>query len=803
MRDIKDAVRALRASRGSTVVAFVLLTVGIGATTAVFSVVDAVLRGLPFAGAERLVTVSGRNHKTGALTDVPPQDYLDWKAQQEVFEELAAVASGPDLILGEAGRTEVFARARVTAHLFSVLGVQPRIGRSFTAAHEVQGNHLVLLLSDAVWRARFGGDPAVIGRTMTFDSGTYEILGVLPPGLTYPLGTARPTEIYTPYVVPGSQRVRGTSRSYALHVVGRLKPGVTLAGAQARMEQIHQGLAAEFPAWFPDRGIAVTDLRESLIGEARSWMLLLMGAVSFLLLLVCVNVSALALARGLARAREIGVRSALGATRWQIARGIILENALLCVAGAACGAAVAYVGVAILRAAVPASLPRVATVTVDARVLAAAGLAALLAAVLCSVLPALRFSREDVVHALRHARATDRMTGIGPGKYLVTAEVALSIVLLVGAGLFVSSFIRLMRVDLGLDYQNVLTVPAHVQFRSFQERTKAAARAAVLLPAVLERVKALPGVEEVAAIAGGVPLSRGSIRSSMRVPGRPTQLDDVVVDVHQVSAGYFEVMRIPLVRGRRFSEGDGRDAAPVVVLNESAARTYFPNGDALGAMVVIEARKAGRVVGIVGDLRLDGPERLARPEVYIPLAQDVVTGADVLVRTTADPLSVAPAVKAAVWSVEPGAVIPEIQSLETHLQRIIAPRKFNMLLFSIFGVLAVVIAATGVYGLLVQQVERREHEMGIRMALGAVPARIMGLIVGHAARCLIIGLAVGVVAAWNLAGFVEAFLFQMTPHDVWVYAAAGLVLLAAGLLAAVIPARRAMRMDPAVTLRAS
>jgi predicted permease len=804
MRDIKDALRALGASRGSTAVALILLTVGIGASTAVFSVVDAVLRGLPFAHAERLVDVSARDLRIGGRMRVPPQDYLDWKAQQDVFEDLAAAASGPDLVISEEGRTEALVRSRVTASLFDLLRVQPRVGRAFTAAHEVEGHHLVLVLSDGLWKRRFGGDPAVIGRTMTFESGSYEILGIMPPGFTYPLGTEKPAEIYTPYVIPARQRVRGGSRSFALQVVGRLKPGVSLDTARARMEQIHQGLAAQFPAWFPNRGIEVTDLRESLIGEARSWMLLLIGAVGFLLLLVCVNVSGLALARGLARAREIGIRAALGATHWQIARVIVLESVLLSVAGAACGAALAYGGVAILRTAVPASLPRVATVGVDGRVLAAAGLAALLAAVVCSLLPALKFSRADAAHTLRHGRSTGESGGGAgaAGKYLVIAEVGLSVLLLVGAGLFVSSFNRLMRVDLGLDYHNVLTVPAQVRFASFEQRTKAAGRAAIMLPAVLDRVKTLPGVEEAAAISGGVPLSGGSIRSSMQVRGRATQLDDGVVDVHHVTADYFKVLRIPLVQGRQFSDSDAREAPPVVILSESAARKYFPDGTALGGMVGFEPAKDLRVVGIVGNLRLDGPERPQRPEAYIPLAQGIVTGADLVVRTAADPRTVAAAVKTAIWSIEPGAVIPEVQSLEGALQRRIAPRKFNMLLFGILGVLAIAIAATGIYGLLAQQVAQREQEIGLRMALGAVPASILALVVGRAARYLIAGVTLGLAGAWSLGRFVEAFLFGVTPYDVMVYAAGGSILLLTGLIAALIPARRAMKLDPATTLKA-
>ena len=803
MREIKESVRALRAARGSTTAALILLTVGIGATTAIFSVVDAVLRGLPFADADRLVVVSGRNLRTGTTLQVPPADYLDWKAQQDALEDLGAADSRSDL-LTEAGATETVLRTRVTASLFSVLRVRPHLGTLLTTAHEVQGNNRVLVLSDGFWRRRFGGDPSVIGRTMTFEKETFEIVGILPRGFTYPLTAERQTDIYAPYVVPASQRVRGSSRSFALHVIGRLKPGIGVPDAQERMEHVHQGLASQFPDWFVNRGIAVTDLRESLVGHVRSWMQLLLGAVGFLLLLVCVNVSGLALARGLARVPEIGIRAALGATRWRIVRGIVIENAVLSAAGAACGAAIAYGAVAVLRAALPATVPRVAAIAVDARVLAVAAAAAMLTALICSVLPALKFSRADVMRALRYGRARSGDAGPGAGRagrLLVSAEVGLAAILLVGAGLFLSSFSHVMRVDLGLDHRNVRTVPAHVRFASFEERTRAAERASVMLPAALERVRTIPGVEAAAAIAGGVPLSGGSIRSSLRVRGRAVQLDDDVVDVHHVSAEYFDVLRIALLQGRLLSAGDGRSAPPVVVLSDATARKYFPDGDAVGAMVSVEVEEDLQVVGVVGNLRLDGPERPVRPEVYVPMSQGIVTGADLVVRTTRDAMAVAPAVKAAILAVEPGAVIMDALSLEARLERLIAPRKFNMLLFTVLGVLASAIAATGVYAMLAQHVEQRAPEIGLRLALGAAPRQILGLVMGRASRALGAGLIVGVTGAWLLARVVEAFLFEMTPYDATVFASAGVLLLVAGAIAAFIPARRAMRTDPLTTLK--
>jgi putative ABC transport system permease protein len=806
LREITDAIRSLRAARGATTVALILLTVGIGASTAVFSVVNAVLRGLPFENADRLVTISETNPRTGDSLQVTAPNFLDWKTRQDVFEDLAATSDrGSNLVLQGADRPESLETLRATASLFTVLRVQPQLGRPFTAENEVSGSHRVVLLSDALWRRRFGADPGVIGRTMTFETGAYEIVGVMPRDFAYPIAAIRPADIYVPYVVSASQRVRGTSLSFALQVIGRMKPDVTLAGARARMQQIHEGLVAQSPSWFQGRGIAVSDLRESVIGPARSWMLLLAGAVGFVLLIVFINVSGLLLARGGSRVREIGIRAALGATQWRIARGLVVESVLLSAAGACCGVAVAYGGVAVLRAAVPATLPLVGPIAVDARVLAGAAVSALAAAVLCGLLPALRFSRGDVALAL-HQRGPSSDSAPRTGRAsmcLIVAEVGLAVMLLVGAGLFASSFIRLMRVDLGLDYRNVLTVPAHVSFdfRDPSARTRAIERAAVMMPAVIERTRMIPGVEAVAAVVGGLPLSGSSIRSSLTIRGRERQVTDEVVDIHEVTTDYFQALRIPLLQGRVFSKVDSKMATPVVILSEAAARRYFPDGNPLGATVEIMGSRT--VIGVVGSLRLDGPERPVRPETYIPFAQGTSSGGDLVIRTRVDPASVAPAVKAVIWSIEPGALIPRTPTLEMGLQRRIAPRKFNMLIFSVFGILAIAIAATGIYGLLAQQVEQRAHEIGVRMALGAGPSQILRLVMRRAVLYLASGLAIGIVGAWNLVRFAEGFLFQVRPHDVTVHVAVGLILIAAGLCATYIPARRATRIDPLVILKES
>jgi predicted permease len=805
MSDIRNAARSLRATPSFTAVALTVLTLGIGASTAIFSVVDAVaLRGLPFDDAARLVAVSETSTKTGRASSVAAPNFVDWRAQQDVFEDLGAISFVGGFSVRDSGQPEDLRAMRMTASLLHVLRVSPRLGPGFTAANEVDGNNHVLILSDGLWRRRFGADPHVIGKTMTFDTGTWEIVGVMPPGFTYPLTSEKPAAIWVPYVVPADQKVRGNSRSYYLQVVGRLKPGVTIERARARMQQINDGLATQFPKWFRDRGISVVNLHESLVGQVRSWMLLLLGSVAFVLLIACVNVANLMLARATSRGREIGIRAALGATRWQLARGLLVESLMLSVAGACGGVVVAWWGVQILHNALPANLPHISAIAVDLRVLGATALASVVTGVLCGLVPAFQFSRPDVANALREGGRSST-AGVVRQRLrttLVVAEVALAVVLLVGAGLFVSSFVRLMRIDLGLDYHNVLTVPvyANFDFSNKDARERGFAHAQILVPAVVERVRQIPGVDVASALANGLPLSGSWSRNSVKVPGREKEFDgDDSVDVREVTADYLKAVRIPLLRGRYFTDADNKTSAPVILLSEFSAKRYFPDRDALGATIGVYGDRT--VVGIVGSLRLGGPETEVRPESYLPMAQGTIAGADLVLRTSGDPLSVLPAVKAAIWSVDPTLTIADAQTLEEFLQRLIAQRRFNMLLLSLFGVLAIVIAAVGIYGVMAYIVEQRTQEIGVRMALGALPGRILRMVLGRAAVFMMAGLALGLAGAWGLARFVASFLFKVQPHDPVVYALVALVLLTAGLIAAFLPARRAASVDPLVALR--
>jgi putative ABC transport system permease protein len=806
--DLRNALRALRATPAFTAVALIVLTLGIGASTAIFSVVDAVvLRALPFDEGDRLVAIGevridAGGHAVGRPSSEAPQNFLAWRAQQDVFDGLAAAAS-TRLTLRTGDGAESLRVARVTSDLFHVLRVPPATGVPFATDNEVEGRHRVAVLSDSFWRRHFGADPHVVGKTLTLDEGVYDVVGVMPPGFRYPIDSSQPSDLYVPYVMTANDKVRGNSRSYYLQVVGRLKNGVTLDQARARIDQIDLAESKAFPAWFKGRWPAVMQLRELLVGQVRSWMLMLLGAVALVLLIACVNVANLMLVRATAREREMAVRAALGASRWQLIRGSLVESLVLSTIGTGLGLLLAWWGVGVLKASLPQSVPRLASIAVDLRVLLAAAGAAFVTGIVFGLAPAFQASRTDVTGALKEGgRGAAGSTRQRLRSALVVAEVTLAVLLLVGAGLFVSSFARLMHVDIGIDYDRVLTMPAYVKmdFNDKASRDAGMARVAQLIPQILERVRQIPGVEVASALYNGLPLSGSWSRTSVKVPGNPKEFGgDDSVDIRSASPDYPKAVHLPLRAGRFLTDADTATSAKVVVLNDVAAKKYFPDRDALGATIAINGDRT--VVGIVGSIRLGGPETEVRPESYMAFSQNFATGGDLVVRTTGDPAAMVPAVKAAVHSLAPDITIPETETLRGYFDRLTAQRRFNMLLLSLFGGLGVVIAAVGIYGVMAYVVAQRTQEIGVRMALGAVPTQILRMVLGRASLYVVIGLVVGLGGAWALARFVQTFLFQVQPHDVTVYALVAVTLLVTGLVAAFVPARRAAKVDPLVALR--
>jgi predicted permease len=812
LSDARTAVRSLAAARAFTAVSLAGWTLGIGASTAIFSVVDAVvLRGLPFDESDRLVAVGEVNVARASAvpyvgaTTAPT--FYDWRSSQHAFEQFAATVTSNSFIVRSGGRPERLTVLKTTAGFFDVLRVRPRIGRIFSLENERPGNERVAVISDAFWKRRFGGAPDIIGRTVDVDAGSWEIIGVMAPEFSYPVSAAKPTDMWVPFAATEQNDIaRGRGRNYYLRVIARLRGDATIEQAAAEIDGITAQLARQYPKWYEGQKAVVMPLHEATVGSARRWMLLLLGSVGFVLLIACVNVANLMLARGTTRTREIGIRAALGASRWQIARCLLIESLLLSLAGTLLALFVASWGVNILRASLPASLPRMAAIGIDLRVLVVAALSAIGTGLLFGLLPALQFSRPNLTSALGEGGRAG-MSGRERQRLrssLVVVEVALAVVLLVGAGLFVSSFVRLVTVDLGLDYHNVLTVGVNPRLDTGDPNAFkiAETRTPVLMDDALRRIRAIPGVETASATQGGTPLSGSWYRNSITVPGKPEFTSDAdQVDIRKVMPEYASVIRAKVTKGR-YLNGDDTPGSPlVVVLNEESVRRFFGDSDPIGAVVRLDDAER-RVIGVVTDVRLGGPESPVRPEAYLPWAQSTNIGGVIVMRTSVPPQSIAPAVRDAVQAVLPDVPVAEPVTMEASLAVMLSQRKFNMLLIGLFGVLAIVIAAVGIYGVMAYIVAQQTKEIGLRMALGALPRSILRRTLARALILMAAGTLAGFGAAWLLAGSVRGFLFGVQPHDPAVYIAVSAVLAGFGLVAAAIPARRAARVDPMVALRA-
>jgi putative ABC transport system permease protein len=810
MSDIRNAFRSLAQSRTFTVVALTVLALAIGSATAIFSVVDAVvLRALPFDEHDRLAvvleqeTLKAVTFGSGSTT---PQMFLDWRQRQESFEHLAAVAGTSFRLRTETGEPADARAQRVTWEFLPTLRVAPVLGRAFGPDDEVEGRHRVAMISHGFWQRQFGGAADVVGKRIDLNEEPWEIVGVLPREFSYPVASDRPAEVFVPAVFTKEDRTRGGSRSFNWLAIGRLKPGVSLEQAHGQMYRLAEALDLEHPKWGPGRRVRVVPLRDHLVGTARSWMLLLLGAVGLVLLIACANVANLMLARATVRQREIAIRAALGASRFRLVRGLLVEGLVLALVAAVIGILLAYGGVHVIKAWLPAGLPRVASIGIDLRVLATAIAAAVATGLLFGAAPALQSSRPDLTHALK-AGGRSSTTGSTSQRLraaLVVAEVALAVILLVGAGLFTASFAKLMRVDPGFDYRNVLALNVGVRFdfRKPDERKRAQIEGPIYLRRMLDAVSRVPGVVQAATVSGGVPLSGSWSRTGVELPGKPKseQMEDDI-DVRTVSPGYISLLRIPVLRGRELSTDDRSNSQPVIVINEAAARKYWPGEEALGQRIKIGDEER-TVVGVVGNIRHLGLELPARQECYIPATQDDQFGATLMMKTAGDPLAVLPAVKAAIWGVNrEQRLSDDTVTLEGYMDRLVAQRRFNMALLSLFGLLGLLISAVGIYGVMAYLVAQRTQEIGVRMALGATRAAIVSLVLRRAGSLIILGLVIGTAGAYALSASARTFLFEVEPANAAVFSAAVLVLTLAGLAASVVPARRAASVDPLVALR--
>jgi putative ABC transport system permease protein len=811
--DLKAALRSLRSSPTFTAVALTVLALGIGAGTAIFSVVDAVvLRALPFDEHDRLAVVleydptKATTFGAGATT---PQTYLDWRRMQDSFDGLAHVSNTIFRLKNESGEPGEARGLRSTWEFLPMLRVKPLLGRTFTVDDEVEGRHRVVLLSYGFWQRRFGGSPDALGKTIELSDQSWEIVGVMPRDFAYPVAAEKPTELYVPMMFRAEDKVRGGSRSFNGNVIGRLRNGVSLQQANDQMHRVSEALDRQYPKWGPGRRARVITLQEHLIGRVRSWMLLLLGAVGLVLLIACANVANLMLARATVRGREIGIRAALGAGRWRLVRGLLIEGLVLSLTGAAIGVLLAYAGVQTIRAWLPAGLPRVAAIGIDLRVLFATIATATVSGIFFGVIPALQASKPDLTRALKDSgrsstagAGTQRLRGA-----LVIAEVALAVMLLVGAGLFIGSFVRLMRVDTGVDYHNVLVLDVSPPQPAGKFDFKLAMEVSrTYVPQMLEAVRGVPGVEMASTISGGTPLTGSWSRTNVKIPGRgELNGDDDSIDRRTVSPDYLRTLRIPILRGRNLEATDNASAPGVVVINDAAARKYFPNEEALGKRMIFDDKEK-TIVGIAGNVRGLGPESPPRQEAYLPFAQDDTIGSALIMRTAGDPMKVLPAVKAAIWNVnKEQRLTADAVTLEKYMERLIAQRRFNMALLALFGGLGLVIAAVGIYGVMAYIVAQRTNEIGVRMALGATRGNVVSMVLKRAGLLMGLGLVTGCAGAWYLSVTpriaLTTYLFETQPNDLWIFGGALITLAVAGLIASAVPALRAASVDPLVALR--
>jgi putative ABC transport system permease protein len=810
-QDIRYGIRSLRQSPTFTGVALTILALAIGAASAIFSVVDATfVRSLPYEESDRIVAVLGvdTRHATTFGNGVStPQTFLDWRRLQQSFDGLALVGASAVQLDNPDGPPATLPDQQVTSDFFRVLRARPLLGRLFTEDDQIPGRDQVAILSFGLWQQLYGGDPDAIGRTIRLDDEAWRVVGVMPRDFAYPPAAGKATQIYVPLTFDPEDTVRGETHNYTGIALGRLKPGLSMSAAQAQMNRVAESLDREYPKWEPGWRVRVEPLHDRLVGTNRQWMLLLIGLAGLVVLVACANAANLMLARATVRSREFGIRRALGAGRGRLARALLIESLELAIGAGLIGIGLAYGGVQLLAALLPASVPRVASIGVDTRVLGIAVGTSLLTGLLFGLAPAIGAGRPKLTETLKDGgRGTAGGGRAGPLRsLLVVAQFAIAVVLLVGAGLFVASFAKLMRVEPGFRIQDTLVIKVALMRNQAGGETDAAAnaRGERTLSEAMTALRQLPGVTSVASVGGGSPLSDSWSRSGVKLPGGDPNKKAAPIDVRRVTPNYFAQLGIPVLEGRGVSDDDRGGGQRIVVVNRTAAEQYWPGRSPVGTHIMIHDRDH-LVIGVVADIRQYGPEELPRQCAFVPRWQEPSIAGELLIQTTGDPMALLPAVRTTIWTVDHSYFFaPDVNTLEGEMDRLVASRRFNMALIGLLGLLGLVIAAVGIFGVMAYTVAQRTGEIGVRMALGATPAGIVTMVLRAAVLLIVAGLGIGALAAWPLSALTSAFLFQVEPTDVRVFALALAVLAVVGLAAAAIPARRAARVDPLHSLRES
>jgi putative ABC transport system permease protein len=810
--DLRYALRTLRNNPGFTAVVMLTLALGIGATTAVFTVVDAVmLRPYPYADMNRIMMIT-EVVRTGQQMSVAWANFQDWRAQNRVFESLG-IFRGMVVNLTDRGQPERLVGSLASSDVFRAVGMQAIVGRTFTADEDKPGAPRAAIVSDRFWRSHFGGDPDVTGKTITLNGESHVIVGVMPAGMRFP---SRVTDVWLPLglFVPTFPADRGAHPG--LFAVAKLKAGVTPERAAADMDTIARRLERQYPLSNTDHTVSVVPYYEQIVDNVRPALLMLMGAVAFVLLIGCANLANLMLAKADGRQRELAIREALGATRWRMAQQLLTESVLMAIGGGALGALLAWWGVTAFVATRPATIPRVDQIAVDLRVLMFALLVSIATGIAFGLAPALRASSIDVLTSLKDAAARGtRGAGRRMRSLLVVGEVAIALVLLAGAGLAIRSFAALTAIDLGFDPAHVVTMRVSLPNARYPELPRWIAFHRELM----QRASAIPGVEA-AGLNSAVPLEGGGSESEVRYEGQPPPRsinEEATACLFQaVTPGYFRAMGIAVVRGRTFDERDAAETTKVAVVEEALVRKFFGDADPIGKRIAFEFTGHGasaqaiwrEVIGIVRHVRHYGiAGEPANLEVYAPLEQlplwfrERRPALTLFLRTPLEPEQLAASVRHAVESIDREIPVYGVQTMEEYVGQATEQPRLNMMLLALFAALALVLASLGIYGVLSYIVARRTQEIGIRLALGATRGDVMRLVVGQGMALALTGIAIGVVAAWALTRAMRGLLFGVSPHDPATFAAMAALLAAIAMGASYLPGRRATRVDPMVALR--
>jgi predicted permease len=806
-QDLRYGARMLAKNPGFTLIAVITLALGIGANTAIFSVVNGVLlRPLPYKDPQRLVMVFAPKRLDQEFL-ISSGGFTVLRNQKQVFEQVAASLPMLDsaTITGD-GEPEFLGGVTVSANLFTLLGVEAKYGRTFLPEEEKPGSDRVVVISDRLWQRRFGSDQKIIGRTISLNYEPYTVVGVMPPGFQFPLDgmltgwLPREVDIYIPLALTPEQM--NNSKPQVLPVIARLKSQVGIEQAQAEMTGVASRLKRQYPDTNRDESIRLAPYHQQMVGRVRLALLMLLGAVGFVLLIACANVANLLLVRAAGRRKEMAVRAALGAGRRRVIRQLLTENALLAVLSGLLALLLAFWGVGLLRTIIPENLPRADEIGINGGVFGFTLLISLGAGILFGLIPALQASKVNLSDALKEGGRSSGWSGHNRLRnLLLVSEVALALALLIGAGLMLRSFIRLMSVDPGLDPRNVLTVDIRLSRNKYSRPQQAA-----FFQQLLERLRALPGIQA-AGVVYPMPLSGMEENAGFNIEGQPPPAagEQRTAGPRGVSPGYFKAQGIQLLKGRVFTESDGGDTPPVVVINEAMARRYWPNQDPIGRRISFDRRNGQpvwrEVAGVVKSVRHMALEEEPRPEIYIPFTQYPLAFMTLVARTDGAPLNFVAAVRGQVQAVDKDQPISNVRTMEERLAGAVSQRRYDLILLAIFAGLALSLAAIGIYGVMSYLIAQRTHEIGVRMALGAQTGDVLRLVIGQGMALTLTGVLIGLITAFGLTRLLRNLLFDLSATDPLTFFATALILALVALVACYLPARRAMKVDPIAALR--